>query len=96
MRSVKKGVMKNRFQKILFVLFFCCAITNICRADDPDDPPDPGDDPDKVPLDGGVVTLVVAGVGYGIKKMRDAKQQKIKESNLRRLRRRLFICSGLI
>lgn len=34
---------------------------------------DPGEDPD-APIDGGLSLLVTAGVGYGIKKARDAKK----------------------
>lgn len=38
-------------------------------------PPDPGSDPDTgVPLDGGLSILVAAGVGYGAKKIRDARR----------------------
>jgi hypothetical protein len=35
---------------------------------------DPGDDPD-APIDGGVSVLVAAGIGYGVKKMRDNKKK---------------------
>ncbi len=34
---------------------------------------DPGEDPD-APIDGGVSLLVAAGVGYGIKKVRDSRR----------------------
>jgi len=36
---------------------------------------DPGDDPD-APLDGGTGILIAAGVGYGIKKMKEARKKK--------------------
>ncbi|HTN45236.1 MAG TPA: hypothetical protein VL098_02745 [Flavipsychrobacter sp.] len=40
-------------------------------------PPDPGGDPDEpVPVDGGISLLVAAGVGYGAKKLHDAKKNK--------------------
>ena len=42
------------------------------------DPPD--NDPDAVPLDPGSWVLVAAGVGYGVKKWRDAKQEAKKNS----------------
>lgn len=32
------------------------------------------DDPDEIPLDPGSWVLMAAGVGYGVKKWRDAKQ----------------------
>jgi preprotein translocase subunit SecY len=35
---------------------------------------DPGEDPD-APIDGGVTLLVAAGVGYGIKKVRDSRKK---------------------
>lgn len=35
---------------------------------------DPGDDPD-APIDGGVTLLVAAGVGYGIKKVKDSRRK---------------------
>ena len=39
---------------------------------------DPGEDPDAaIPIDGGVVLLIAAGVGYGVKK---AKEQKKRNS----------------
>jgi hypothetical protein len=43
-----------------------------------DDIPDPG--PDPVPLDGGLSVLIAAGVGYGVKKVRDNRQQR-KQAN---------------
>ena len=40
-----------------------------------DDPGDPGPDPDLIPLDPGSWVLVAAGVGYGVKKWRDARHK---------------------
>lgn len=39
-------------------------------------PPDPLDEDAGAPLDGGVSILVAAGVGYGVKKVRDARKKK--------------------
>jgi hypothetical protein len=39
---------------------------------------DPDGDPDLVPLDPGSWVLVAAGVGYGVKKWRDARQESKK------------------
>ncbi|TDH29222.1 hypothetical protein EXU57_03910 [Segetibacter sp. 3557_3] len=36
---------------------------------------DPGEDPD-VPIDGGLTVLIAAGVGYGIKKVRDERKKR--------------------
>ena len=38
-----------------------------------DDPGIPGGDPD-VPIDNGVVLLLIAGTAYGLKKIRNAKR----------------------
>lgn len=37
--------------------------------------PDPGDDPDAVPIDGGLSLLIAAGLGYGAKKVYDARKK---------------------
>ena len=37
--------------------------------------PDPDGDPD-APIDGGVSLLVAAGIGYGVKKVRDNRKKK--------------------
>ena len=37
--------------------------------------PNPGEDPD-APIDGGVSLLVAAGIGYGIKKVKDNRKKK--------------------
>ena len=42
-------------------------------------PGDPGGDPDAVPLDPGSWILAAAGVGYGVKKWRDAQQNSRKD-----------------
>lgn len=50
----------------IFLVMCSCAV----MAQGPDDPPgDPS-----APIDGGISLLVAAGVGYGVKKMRDKKK----------------------
>ncbi len=45
--------------------------------------PDPGGDPDApIPIDGGLGVLLAAGVGYGIKKMRDHRKSKNSNTTL--------------
>jgi len=39
---------------------------------------DPEGDPDLVPLDGGLVFLLAAGVGYGVKKVKESREEKSK------------------
>lgn len=44
---------------------------------------DPGDNPDiEVPLDGGVLVMAAAGAVYAVKKLKNSKELKQKESNL--------------
>ncbi|MDB5222830.1 MAG: hypothetical protein JWN83_1497 [Chitinophagaceae bacterium] len=38
---------------------------------------DPAVDPACVPIDGGLSFLIAAGVGYGIKKVRDSRKKKM-------------------
>lgn len=42
-------------------------------------PPDPGGDPD-VPVDGGLSLLLAAGIGYGVKKIRDQRKKNSGET----------------
>ncbi len=39
-------------------------------------PPPPPPDPVDTPIDGGLSLLIAAGVGYGIKKVRDERKRK--------------------
>lgn len=57
-------------------------ITSQLQAQGPVDGVD--GDPDQIPLDPGSWVLVAAGVGYGVKKWRDAKQNanKNRENNI--------------
>lgn len=37
---------------------------------------DPGEDPDaQIPVDGGLVLLIAAGVGYGVKKVKEQRKR---------------------
>ena len=61
--------------KRLWCLILMFQIFNVgtARADDPGLP---GGDPD-VPLDGGMVVLLIAGAYYGVKKIRGSKQDQL-------------------
>ncbi len=58
---------------ILFtVIFFCFLIVPkfvSAQFGDPDNDPD-------VPIDGGLSILIAAGVGYGVKKIRDERKKR--------------------
>ena len=51
----------------LLVIFFNILPMLVCAQIDP------GEDPD-APIDGGIGFLIVAGVGYGVKKVKDSKR----------------------
>jgi len=67
--------MKKKFLLVLFV-----ALGSVAYAQ----PGDPGDNPDaSTPIDGGVSALAAAGVGYAIKKMRNARAKSKAESEIK-------------
>jgi hypothetical protein len=67
--------MRNNLKTILLTFFFCIGTsstfmvvsaqptTDPCDTEFPDNPP-----PHCIPIDGGLLLLLAAGVGYGIKK----------------------------
>lgn len=61
--------------RILFLLMLIFN-TGISKADDPGLP---GGDPD-VPIDGGMLILLAAGVYYGVKKIRNNKEKEIENN----------------
>ena len=71
--------MKKIAVRVLLIAVLSAGIQLCAKAQS--DPVDPGQDPDLIPLDPGSWVLVAAGVGYGVKKWRDAKQQA-KKNNL--------------
>lgn len=64
----------KRFWKTLVISGLLITVLNLvpecCNAQIGD----PGEDPD-APIDGGVSLLVAAGVGYGIKKVKDSRKK---------------------
>lgn len=69
-----------------FFLFFAMLIITSTHSfaqfgnalESDDTPINPCTDPDEYcPIDGGVVALLAAGVGYGIKKVRDSRQKSV-------------------
>jgi hypothetical protein len=66
--------MKKREIFRLLMLICCIALPFIALAQGP---PDPND----TPIDGGLSVLLAAGVGYGVKRYRDAKKKKAEEES---------------
>ncbi len=56
----------------MYLLFVFLLIVGI-KANSQGGISDPGTDPDSAPVDGGLSLLIVGGIGYGIKKMREKK-----------------------
>lgn len=54
------------------LLIIALLISSVCLAQFPPDGPDTPD----VPIDGGLSLLLAAGVGYGVKKVRDQRKKK--------------------
>jgi len=59
------------FATILLCVFSVLPISGYAQLGDP------GEDPDAlIPVDGGVVLLIAAGVGYGAKKVKEQRKRK--------------------
>ncbi len=73
MKNISKGFL---FTVLLLALTMTLPIVLFAQG--------PGPDPD-APIDGGLSLLIAAGVGYGAKKIHDAKKKKQAESNKQEL-----------
>jgi len=65
--------MQNKAQQyitIMILLVIMIGLPMLVHAQ-----PDPGDNPD-APIDGGLSLLVAAGVGYGVKKVREGRKKR--------------------
>lgn len=62
----------KKYIKTVFILTLLVSSTMYSQTDFPG-----GDDPN-VPVDGGISALVVAGIAYGAKKVRDIRNNKNK------------------
>jgi len=67
-----KQYLKWTLSAVVALIVFCC-LPMLVQAQIPCDP---AIDPTCVPIDGGLSFLIAAGVGYGIKKVRDNKKQQ--------------------
>lgn len=73
---MQKNNQRISLEKILYTsitIFILLAITSLPAIAQTD----PGTDPD-VPIDGGIGFLIAAGVGYGIKKVKEQRELKNK------------------
>jgi hypothetical protein len=57
------------------VLFFVIVIANQALAMAPPPPPPPAAGGPQVPIDGGISLLILAGAGYGAKKIYDSRKK---------------------
>ncbi len=67
--------MKQYSKKLISTGILFLALTILPNLTHAQDPGDPGPDPD-APIDGGISILVVAGVGYGLKKAKDYRKRQ--------------------
>jgi hypothetical protein len=71
-----------KFQKLfsIVILVLALSIPVLVHAGAGDNPDGPGGDPG-VPVDGGLSLLLAAGVGYGVKKVRDSRKKAAEMKN---------------
>ncbi|MBS1627580.1 MAG: hypothetical protein JSR09_06765 [Bacteroidetes bacterium] len=68
---MKKILNTTQIEKIVTLLILMLVLTNIVHAQISE----PGGDVD-APIDGGLSLLIAGGVGYGVKKVREARKKK--------------------
>jgi hypothetical protein len=73
-----KQYLKISLSLVVMIIFSC--LPSLVHAQGPGC--DPLVDPLCVPIDGGLGFLIAAGVGYGIKKVRDSRKQQQAEENI--------------
>ena len=67
--------MKHNSKRLINISILFLALTIVPFFAIAQDPGDPGEDPD-APIDGGGGFLIAAGIGYGIKKVREERRKK--------------------
>jgi hypothetical protein len=75
MKKITNHINVSQIYKIIYLLIvvlYISKITVYAQAD-------PGGDPDSAPLDGGLSLLIAAGVGYGVKKLREKRIEQQEE-----------------
>jgi len=61
--------MKNNLFKIIYTVIFLLLTIGVFA----ENVPQPGVPPPGLPIDGGLLTLLAVGFGYGVKKLRNKK-----------------------
>lgn len=56
------------------IVFICTLVLGLGLTTSWSQPPGPPDDPGDVPIDGGLSFLIAGGVGYGIYRLKKAKE----------------------
>lgn len=64
-----KQYLKWIISAVVVLIMLCCPVLVHAQL-----PCDPAVDPSCIPIDGGLGFLIAAGVGYGIKKIRDSRK----------------------
>lgn len=84
MNQIKRALISTILFLVVFFLYPYNGFSdpgNPCDQTNPDLPPPcgcPGDNENPAcPIDGGVVALLAAGVGYGIKRARDSRKNNV-------------------
>ena len=75
MKQILGNINRSQCTKTLYCLFVLLVIKVIAVHAQPTDP---GGDVD-APIDGGLSLLIAAGVGYGAKKVKEARKKKAEE-----------------
>lgn len=73
MKKIVNHILPSQTLKTFYCMFILLAVIGITSHAQP---PDVGGDVDGVPIDGGLSLLVAAGVGYGMKKVKEKKQKE--------------------
>ena len=73
---MKQNIQWLKTLTIMLVVFICLPSLVLAQFPNCPDPTQP------CPIDGGLSFLLIAGVGYGVKKVRDRRRQKQGEENI--------------
>ena len=85
-KNTRQQILKSNLLPILLLIIIVMVLPLMGISQDPPGPGDTGggnpDDAGSVPIDGGLSLVIAAGVGYGVKKIRDYNKKKREEGEL--------------